>query len=366
MAATKPAQKLTPPPRPSMAMADDPAYALQLAPNLAPDVDIVITEGIAAFGVKGAGKSTVCARLVEQISRYPIPFVVFDTKGEYLNLAHPALAVIATAQGCPSGYDILHDRLRVVVDLRSWDTDEAAALAMAQMLRELFAYAGTQADPEPCPLFIDEAQYWLPQRAVTYLSKETARELRDAWHIIGTRGRSLGLTPNYFTQNISELDKSVMRQAGIYILMRQVLDNDLDRYLEYIRYTNAAKTRNAIRAFSPGRAIVLLPSGEQISTTFYQRTSVHPSKTPTVRGVMARQAQGPQPAAEATPRTRGPRKEKAPELSPATECIYQALEQDSGLSPYELMQRTGCTLETAKEGLVSFFYGPSAPTLDPA
>jgi hypothetical protein len=278
--------------RPSLAIAPDPALALDLAENFHPDVDLLVTEGVVTFGVKSSGKSNLCALLFEQLDRYPIPSVLFDTKGEYRNLAQDQ-TLLATANSCPSGHDILSKRLRVVVDLRSWDTDEAAALAMSQLLRELFAYAGAQDDPMqrvPCPLLLDEAQYWLPQTAVSYLSRETVRELRDAWHIIGTRGRSLGLIPNYFTQNISELSKSVMRQNGIYILMRQVLDNDLDRYLEYIRHTSAAKTKNAIRAFAPGRAVVVLPNGEQIYVTFNQRKSEHLSHTPTVRGVLQRQA----------------------------------------------------------------------------
>jgi hypothetical protein len=289
---TTAAQKQTAVKRPSLAIAPDPALALDLAENFHPDVDLLVTEGVVTFGVKSSGKSNLCALLFEQLDRYPIPSILFDTKGEYRNLAQEDRTLLATANNCPSGYDILSKRLRVVVDLRSWDTDEAAALAMSQLLRELFAYASAQDDPVqrvPCPLLLDEAQYWLPQAAVSYLSRETVRELRDAWHIIGTRGRSLGLIANYFTQNISELSKSVMRQNGIYILMRQVLDIDLDRYLEYIRHTSAAKVKNAIRAFAPGRAVVVLPNGEQLYVTFNKRASEHPSHTPTVRNVLQRQ-----------------------------------------------------------------------------
>jgi hypothetical protein len=278
--------------QPSMAIASDLSLALDLAENFKPDVDVIVTEGIVTFGVKNSGKSNLCALLFEQVARYPIPMVLWDTKGEYLSLVEDGYAVLATVNTCPSGHDVLTKRLRVVVDLRSWDTDEAAALAMSQLLRELFAYASAQDDPTlriPCPLLLDEAQYWLPQQAVSYLSKETARELRDAWHVIGTRGRSFGLISNYFTQNISEFNKAVMRQNGVYILMRQTLDNDLDRYLEYIRHASAAKVKNMIRAFAPGQAVIVLPNGEQLHVTFNQRRSEHLSHTPTVRDVLQRQ-----------------------------------------------------------------------------
>jgi uncharacterized protein DUF87 len=348
----------------SQAIASDPAYALDMAPNFTPDIDLIVSEGVAAFGVKGAGKSNVCARLIEQISRYPLPYVLFDTKGEYTNLAditHASRFIVATANACPSGQEIISQRLHVIVDLRSWDSDEGAALAMAQILGELFSYASSQdspADRVPCPAILDEAQYWLPQNAVSYLSKEIARELRDAWHVLATRGRSLGLVPSYFTQNISELNKSVVRQCGLYILMRQVLDNDLDRYAEYVRSSNPGQLKNMIRSFAPGRAIVILPDGSQVKVQFHPRQSQHLSATPTVRGLMARLASTP------APRTGRPRKQQPqPVLSPEVAAIHQALEQDSGLSPMELATRTGCDLDTAKKALVSFFYGPSAPTL---
>jgi hypothetical protein len=359
----------------TQATASNPVYALDMAPNFTPDIDLIVAEGVAGFGVKGAGKSNVCARLVEQISRYPIPFVLFDTKGEYVNLSdipHAARFVVATANACPSGQEIISQRLHVVMDLRSWDSDEGAALAMAQVLGELFAYASSQAsaaDRVPCPCILDEAQYWLPQNGVSYLAKEIAHELRDSWHVLATRGRSLGLVPSFFTQNISELSKSVMRQAGLYILMRQVLDTDLDRYCEYVRHTSASQLKNAIRAFTPGRAVVVLPDGTQHKVTFYPRQSQHPGTTPTVRGLMARLGldQAPAPAPAPAPATQEPepaaRQERKPRtakqpvvtLSPYQERIYAALEGDSGLSPMELAARTGCDLDTAKQARAAWF-----------
>ncbi|MBA2393049.1 MAG: ATP-binding protein [Ktedonobacteraceae bacterium] len=365
-------QKQTPRQKTSQAIASDQTYALNLAPNFQPDVDIVVAEGVAAFGVKGSGKSNACARLLEQLSRYPIPYLVPDTKGEFTGLhtiQHASTFVVATANACPSGYEILNERLQVVMDLRTWDSDEGAALAMSQILNEMFAYASTQ-NPEdciPCPCILDEAQYWLPQNQVSYLSKDIARELRDAWHVLATRGRSLGLVPSYFTQNISELHKSVMRQCGLYILMRQTLDNDLDRYCEFIHHSKPSQVKNMIRAFPAGHAVVMLPNGEQLKVVFHQRESQHPSNTPTVRALMRRlfpsqpeQASAPEP--EPTPITRKPRARKVvvPEQPEVVQSIHAALEHDSDLSPMELAARIGCDLDTAKAARMSYFYGNMA------
>jgi hypothetical protein len=384
MAVTKPAQQR----RASQAVALDPAYALNLSEKFTPDIDTVIAECIACFGIKGAGKSNLCARLHEQYRKFPIPYVLFDSKGEYYSLAQQGGVVIATANDAPTGREILTRSLRVVVDLRTWDSADAAALAMCQLLRELHAYASTQ-DAEariPCPLTLDDAQSWLPQTGSGDMSKDAARDLRALWHLIASRDRSLGLAPSFFTQNISEINKTVMRQAGIYILMRQALDLDLERYMEYLRADDPERIKARIRSFEAGRAIVVLP-GEQIMTTFYQRETTHTSHTPTVRALLRRLApygSTPRPAVtdaglaatcdgseEVTEAPKSQRRqrtnkqpEKQPELSPEA-AIYAALEQDSGLSPYELMARTGCDLDTAKRGLVSFFYGKSAPTTDP-
>jgi hypothetical protein len=165
--------------------------------------------------------------------------------------------------------------------------------------------------------------------------------------------------PSFFTQNISELHKSVMRQAGIYILMRQALDNDLDRYLEYVRSGSSERTKARIRVFEPGRAIIVLPSGEQITTTFRPHETVHTSHTPTVRGLLARLAHESPPQGPMSP----PSPRHQPELSPEVAAVYVALEQESRLSPTELAARCGCDVETAKQALVSFFSGPSVPTI---
>jgi len=346
----------------SQVVAIDPTYALDLAANFRPDVDLVIAEGVAAFGVKGAGKSNACARLLEQLSRFPIPYLVPDTKGEYTSLKdifHATRFLIATANNCPSGQQIISERLQVVMDLRTWESDEGAALAMAQLLNEMFAYASSQdpADCIPCPCVLDEAQYWLPQNAVSYLSKDVARELRESFHVAATRARSLGIVPSFFTQNISELHKSVMRQCGLYILMRQVLDCDLDRYLEYIKSKSThSQVKNAIRSFPAGYALVVLPSGEQVKVQFHARESRHTSNTPTVRDLM-RRLQAEEVSAPA-PADKKPRSRKNHKFTSEIEDqIYAALEHDSDLSPMELTARYGCSLEVAKQARHNFFYG---------
>jgi hypothetical protein len=274
----------------SLAIANDLGKALQLAANFQPDVDMLVAEGLIAFGIKGSGKSSLLARVSEQLGRFFLPQIILDTEREYQSLVNLLPhGIIATANRCPSGYDILHRGLQVVLDLRSWETDEAAALAVVQLVNELFTVTMAQApqDRVPCVISLDEAGYWLPQESVPYLSKSTRQALADVFHRLASRGRKLGLTPFLYTQSISEVVKSSIRQAGVKVLMRQTLDIDLNRYAEYISGATP-RTRKAIQTFSAGKAIVILPDGSQRVVQFYPRQSAHTSHTPRTQAALAK------------------------------------------------------------------------------
>ncbi len=107
----------------------------------------------------------------------------------------------------------------------------------------------------PCIVHLDEAGYWIPQDAVTYLSKSTRLAMADAFHKLAACGRKMGLVPFLYTQSISEVGKSSIRQSGVKVLMCQTLDTDLNRYSEYI-HNATPRTRKAIQAFPTGKAIV--------------------------------------------------------------------------------------------------------------
>ncbi|MFL5624278.1 MAG: hypothetical protein ACJ788_01620 [Ktedonobacteraceae bacterium] len=274
----------------SVATASDPGKTLLLAETFQPDVDMLVSEGVISFGVKGSGKSNLVGLMAEQLGRFFLPQLILDTEREYQSLVNTLPhGVIASANRCPSGYDILHKGLQVVVDLRSWDTDEAAGLAMCQLINELFTVSNAQ-DPQdrvPCIIHLDEASYWLPQEAVTYLSRETRKALADAFHKLASRGRKQGLTPFLYTQSISEVSKQAIRQSGIKVLMRQTLDNDLSRYAEYIRNCTP-RTKKAIQSFTSGKAIVILPDGGQHVIQLYERESEHTSHTPRTQAALAK------------------------------------------------------------------------------
>lgn len=363
-------------PRPSQAVATDPERALRLAANFTPDVELLTTEGLIAFGVKGSGKSNLLALLVEQLARFLVPQLIVDTEREYQSLL-PMLphGVIATASRYPSGADILRYGLQVIVDLQSWPTDEEAALFVCRLIDELFTATNALApqDRVPCIIHLDEAGYWLPQEAVTYLSKQTRKMLADAFHTLASRGRKQGLTPFLYTQSISEIAKSAIRQAGIKVLMRQTLDLDLARYAQYIQGATA-QTRRAIAAYPCGKAVVLLPDGSQLRVQFHARQSEHVSHAPQVQAALIKfatqsldvstvpmreevasveaeerhQVVPPPPRHKVTP-------ERPPQDAPVTKRIAALLEQDPTLSPAELSRRLGCSEAGANKARRAYF-----------
>jgi len=348
----------------------EPGNALQLADNFHPDVDMLVAEGMITFGVKGSGKSNLVARTAEQLGRFFLPQIILDTEREYQSLVNLLPhGILATANRCPSGYDILNKGLQVVLDLRTWSTDEAAALAVVQLVNELFTVAGAQTPQErvPCVVHLDEAAYWIPQESVPYLSKETRLAMADAFHRLAARGRKLGLTPFLYTQSISEVTKTAIRQVGVKVLMRQTLDIDLNRYCEYIRGATD-KTRKAIQAFPKGKAIVILPDGAQQAVQFYERVSAHPSHTPRTHVALAKFADASldmealamrdltasqsEPAAR-TRKGREPKQGRAPAAkvkhAPAIrERIFTLLNLNPGYTSRQLAAIVGCPQNTAQ------------------
>src|SRR5260370_14217021 len=91
-------------------------------------------------------------------------------------------------------------------------------------------------------------------------------------------GRSRGLAPVIATQRIAKVNKDIIAQAEMNILMKAVLDIDLDRYSDY--FNKALATRERIRGFQAGEAVVCLPDGSQTVTRLLERESRHHSHTP--------------------------------------------------------------------------------------
>src|SRR5260370_30900845 len=98
-------------------------------------------------------------------------------------------------------------------------------------------------------------------------------------------GRSRGLAPVIATQRIAKVNKDIIAQAEMNMLMKAVLDIDLDRYYDY--FNKSLATRERIRGFQAGEAVVCLPDGSQSVTRLYEPDSPPRSHTPHITAALA-------------------------------------------------------------------------------
>lgn len=267
---------------------------MRLADNLQIDVDSIIGQGIAGFGIPGSGKTNAAALLAEEFGKFYIPMVVFDLEGDYVSLVDVLpRALVATPANCPTGTDVLEKGLQVIYDLSSWPNDDMAASVIVSVINELMSYAGSLPHSErvPCLVFLDEASHWLPQGKGERMSEQSYKNLRDTFNLLSSRGRKYGLTPALFSQRISELSKSVLT-PGVFIFMKQTMDVDINRYMAYITPPGdlkPAQLKSRIARLAPGKAFVRIP-GVQKLVTFYKRKSEHVSHTPKSQAAMNKYA----------------------------------------------------------------------------
>jgi hypothetical protein len=265
------------------------AHPLFLAPDLTLEANDIVGAGINIFGVKGSGKTVTTIRLAEQFARWHVSEVLFDIKGDAVSLVtdrrpdgSPFVpnGCVGVRGRAPRGRSILQGGLQVVYDLRTWQTPEQMASLICGIVEELLETVARtpEGDLAPCLVFLDEAEYWLPQSRPSYLSIQTSKRLLDAFHTLATMGRSRGLTPVITTQRIAKVNKDVIAQAEMNILMKAVLDIDLERYHEY--FNASLLGDELLRGFQAGEAVVCLPTGEQVVTRFFERESRHLSQTP--------------------------------------------------------------------------------------
>jgi hypothetical protein len=266
---------------------------LHLARNLNIHPDTLIGKGTGIFGAGmiGAGKTTVMARLFEQFGRCGLPFAIFDLEGDLASLV-PLLprGVLATASNCPSVKELYQEGLQVVFALESFEMEHAADMMMATV-DGLMQH--TEALPPhvrvPFLIGIDEIAYFVPQKRAghEHLSSDRLKALHACLSSLVSRGRKRGLVPCFFTQRFAHVHKDVL-SPGTFILMRNTLDTDLTRYMEYIDASafgdgsdlTLRQVKARIAKFKEGQGIIKLPSGKQGVVQFYNRESEHTSHAP--------------------------------------------------------------------------------------
>jgi hypothetical protein len=266
--------------------------------DLAPDVQIdrrdLAGKAIFVCGIRRHGKTTLGARLAEQLGQHCLPLVIPDLEGDYLSMAEVLpRAVIAghsdAAGHYPTsqfvaldsvqaayqlGYDTLEYGYQVILDLSSYTTLDAAIAIQINVIRGLFHWTNTHPDQRvPCHVFLDEAQRYLPQTLSdsVILDRTVLGMLLKCYMDIIAIGGKRGLAPVILTQRFAQVNNKIMAQSEVFFLLRQTHDTDLDRCMEYVNCEIAS--RKQIACFQPGQGVYIASNGSQIVTRFRQRES---------------------------------------------------------------------------------------------
>lgn len=348
---------------------------LNLSPHLNLDPDVLLGNGNGIFcaGTQGTGKSVILKLIMEQVAqKVSAPVVAFDREEDLKSVVELfPRGVIGTYHNCPTARDIYDEGLQVVYDLSTWPNMDVAGAMIVRTIFQLMSEADSLPFSQrvPCLVVLDEASYWLPQnRKVSKLDEDVLSDLHNAFESLASRGRKRGLVPTLFTQRFNHVAKDVL-SPGTYILLRQLIHTEQQRYLDYILptgefyYFTDRQKKQRIADLKPGEAIVKLATGEQIITQFYECQSEHVAHTPKAQAALERYKN-----VHLAPKSYGayiedpemdlhakPSEPPIVQHNTKTSQIRALLEQDRNIKSSEIARRVGCDPSTVSRVRSEFF-----------
>jgi hypothetical protein len=264
---------------------------LALSPELQMEPDELVCKSLFIAGQRRSGKTTLGARIAEQIGAQLVPMFIPDSEGDYLTVYD--FLPRGMIAGAPDSYDpdrvdfwpvtpedadilgfnILYERRQVILDMSTFDGDDAWRVVVG-VIRGMFAFAN-QYPQYRCPVevFLDEAQKYLPQNiAMSHVRDTQVRdELLQAYTDVITTGGKRGITPVILSQRLAETNNQIMAQAELRFILRQTHDTDLARAMKHVKQSVA--TPEQIATFAQGQGVFVGNDGSQFVTRFYERES---------------------------------------------------------------------------------------------
>jgi hypothetical protein len=176
------------------------------------------------------------------------------------------------------GWQLLEDNMQVVLNLKSYASDDEAALVMASTIKGMYAWESSRPNGRRIPafVFLDEANKWLPQNEA-----ESCIKKKDVFHflqlvffsLLVRRGGKQGLGLALATQRISELDKRALQSTWKFLFL-QTEQIDIDRYRAF------GLEQDEIVTLRPGECFVFSPQVIGFKVYMRQRFSPHLGHTP--------------------------------------------------------------------------------------
>lgn len=210
---------------------------IRIAPNLTLPLSIV-TESVAILAKRRVGKSYTARKIVEGVARAKYQNIITDPKGDWWGLR-------AGADGDPKGglpililggehgdlplevgageliaRMVVEDRVSCVLDLSTFRKHEIPTF-MTPFLETLYRLKAKEQYRTPVLLTVDEADAIAPQKPA-----DNEARMLGAIEDIVRRGGQRGLGSMLVTQRAAVLNKNVLTQAEILILLRTIAPQD--------------------------------------------------------------------------------------------------------------------------------------------
>ncbi len=280
---------------------------LELAPNFNPPLTQIVGRALLCLGQRGSGKSNFAALFIEQVCKLFLPAVIFDYLCDFDTL--PDVLPNCRIGGYPTwenarhypynywevdisnavkiGYLIRENGGQLVIELESYPSNDYAAQVIIGVVKGMFNWANDRKPDKRLPALVvlDEAQQFLPQNLADTENKETTQSILRTFKKLNEVGRHSGLTPALFTQRAARINKDVIGGTEIYVLMRQLLPQDLKVCEDLLGKENV--DRQKIASFDNGDALIF-EGGESFQVHFDLRQSEHKSSMPAPEKVQAR------------------------------------------------------------------------------
>jgi uncharacterized protein len=210
---------------------------LKLAPKLSLPVDVA-GEAIAILAKRGAGKTNTATVLVEELVRAGVQTVVVDPVGAWWGIRSSAdgkqkgleVPILGGQHGDvplePTAGALIADVAvdtgeSLLLDLSDFPSKAAIGRFVTDFSERLFRRKART--PSLLHLVLEEADIVAPQR----VKGETAR-MAGAIEQLVRRGRSRGLGVTLITQRSAVLNKDVLTQADVLIVMRTTGPQDVN------------------------------------------------------------------------------------------------------------------------------------------
>ena len=232
---------------------------LQIARGLALPEDLV-TKTVGILAQRRKGKTYTASVVAEELVAAGIPFVALDPTGAWWGLrssadgTKPGLPV--TILGGEHG-DVPLERTGgkliaelvveqpgwYVLDLSHFESHEADRQFATDFAERLYRRKGQPGGDAPLHLFVDEADLFAPQQ-----SPSGDKRMLGAFETLVRRGGLRGIGTTLITQRSAVVNKNVLEQLDMLIVLRTVGPNDRTRIQDIVAANGTTEELAAIKA----------------------------------------------------------------------------------------------------------------------